>query len=119
MSATAVSGHWLVLGIQLALLSPLAALVFAIVSYARHRKRVEPGRRFPVVAYGLAIAVCGVLAGRLGLYFGVELACSAPKAGNLCGIWGFLVGGPLSCALAIVLVVIYLVRPSVSSPQSK
>jgi hypothetical protein len=118
-SVPGLLGLLMVLGIKLALISPLAALTFAIVSYARHRKRVEPGHRFPVIGYVLAIVVCGALGGLLGLYFGVELACSATNPGNLCGIWGFLVVGPLSCALAIFLVTIYLMRPRSSSPQSK
>ena len=110
----------MVFGIQLALYSPLIALVFAIFFYVLHRERVEPERRVSLVAYVLALIVCGVIAGFFGLYVGTEIACSSPKAGNLCGIWGFLVTGPLSCALAIFLVglAVYRVRPTASSPQS-
>lgn|ERR1700687_452340 len=102
-----IPGPVMLLGIQLAVLSPLAALIFAIISYARHR---EPGRRVPVILYALAIVICGALSGIFGMIFGSEWACSDPKAGNLCGIWGPLVFGPLSCALAIFLVTICLVR---------
>ena len=88
----------------LGLISPIAAIVGAFILYGRHRNRVEPERRVPAIGYVLAIIVCGAIAGFFGLFFGIEQACYGPKASNLCGLWGFFVTGPISFALAILLV---------------
>jgi hypothetical protein len=88
----------------LGVISPLIALVSAIVLYTRHRERVGPERRVPVIAFILALIVCGVGAGFFGLYLGLELACKPPNAGNLCGLWAFLVTGPILMAVGIMLV---------------
>ena len=98
----------------LGLISPLAAFLSAFVFYWRHRDRVEHERRVPGIAYVLAVIVCGVIAGYFGLIFGISLACSSPTSGNLCGLWGFFVTGPLMMALAIFLVgwSLSLVRPA-------
>jgi uncharacterized iron-regulated membrane protein len=105
----------------LGLISPFAALLSAVLFYARHRSRVEPRRRVPAIAYTLAVIVCGLIAGYFGLILGIMLACNSPTSSNLCGLWGFFVTGPLSCALAIFLIglAVSLVRPGNLSPQSK
>ena len=86
------------------LTSPLIALVSAIVFYVHHRERVEPDRRVPVIVFVLALIVCAGVTGCLGLYFGLDLACSSPTSGNLCGLWAFLVTGPILMAVGIFLV---------------
>ena len=86
------------------LISPIVAIVAAVLLYVRHRNRVEPGRRVPAIGYALAILICAAVAGYAGLVFGIQQACDAPKAGNLCGLWGFFVTGPLASALAMLLV---------------
>jgi uncharacterized membrane protein len=98
----------------LGLISPIAAIVGALILYGRHRDRVEPEHRVSAMGYVLAVIVCGVTAGFFGLFFGLELACQGPKAGNLCGLWGFFVTGPISFALAILLVgvVVSSIRPA-------
>ena len=95
-------------------LSPLLALVAAVLFYMRHRSRVEPERRVPGLAYFAAVIICGGLGGIAGVAFGIQRACSGPDPGNLCGLWGFLVTGPLAMALVIFLVgcSLVLVRPS-------
>jgi hypothetical protein len=100
--------------IFLGFISPLIALVSALVFYAHHRERVEPERRVPVIAFILALIVCGAGAGLFGLYLGLELACKPPNPGNLCGIWGFLVTGPILMAFGIFLVglMVYSIRRS-------
>jgi len=90
--------------IGIGLISPLIALLSAIVFYVHHRERVEPERRMPLVAFILALIVCAGGAGFFGLYIGLELACKTPNAGNLCGLWAFLVTGPILMALGIFLV---------------
>src|SRR5437762_13925711 len=95
------------------LLLPCAAIVSAFVFYARHRNRIEPHRRVPVLAFALAVIVCGAVAGYFGMVFGIAQACYGPTAPNLCGLWGIFVTGPMSFALAIFLVglALSLVRP--------
>jgi len=98
----------------LGLISPIVAIVAATILYARHRKRVEPERRVPMIGYVFAIIICGAIWGYFGLFFGVERACSVPKAGNLCGLWGFFVTGPIAFALAVLLIgiVVSTIRPA-------
>jgi hypothetical protein len=98
-------------------ISPLVALLSAILFYNRHRDRVEPERRVPGIAYVLAVIIFGVLAGYFGVIFGIDLACNSPASGNLCGLWGFFVTGPFLMALAIVLTgwSLSLVRPAAKS----
>jgi len=81
---------------------PVAGILSAVLFYVRHRDRIEPQRRVPIVAYVIAVVVCGGVAGFFGVIFGVSLAC--PQAGNLCGLVGVLIVGPIFCALAMFLV---------------
>jgi CDP-diglyceride synthetase len=94
----------------LGLISPVAAIVAAIIFFVRHRDRVEPERRVPTVGYVLAIVICAAVGGYFGVAFGIEQAC--PQLGNLCGLWGFFVTGPIFLALGILLVgvVVSLIR---------
>jgi hypothetical protein len=98
----------------LGLISPLVALLSAVLFYNRHRDRVEPERRVGGISYVLAVIVCGVISGYFGVIFGMQLACSSPSSSNLCGLWGFFVTGPLLMALAIFLIgwSLSLVRPA-------
>ena len=98
----------------LPMLLPCAAIVSAFVFYARHRNRIEAGRRIPAIAFALAVIVCGAIGGYLGFIFGIAQACSGPKAGNMCWTVGFFATGPTFCALAILLVglALSLVRPA-------
>jgi cytochrome bd-type quinol oxidase subunit 2 len=99
--------------IVIGLISPWVALGSAIIFYVQHRDRVEPARRVPVIAFILALIVCAVIGGCFGLYLGLQLACNSPSSGNLCGLWAFLVTGPILTAFGIFLVGlgIYSVQP--------
>jgi predicted ABC-type exoprotein transport system permease subunit len=101
----------------LILLSPVVAIGSAVFFYTRHCNRIEPERRVPAVVYALAVIVCGGIAGFLGVAFGTSWACSRPNPGNLCGLVGLFVVGPISCLLAIVLVglALSLIRPEPKS----
>ena len=81
--------------------------------YIRHRNRIELERCVSAGVYVLAVITCGAVAGVLGIGFGVRWACAGPNAGNLCGLAGFLVVGPLATTLATVLVglALSLIRP--------
>src|SRR5437879_4945461 len=90
---------------SLAFLSPVGAIFFAVRFYALHcRRRPKSERRFPLVAYILVLLVCAIIAFPFGLFFGISLACSTLEFGNLCGLFGFFVTGPLASALAIFLI---------------
>jgi hypothetical protein len=87
----------------LAFLSPVAAIFFAMRFYVLHcRRRPQPDRRFPLVAYVLVLLVCTIVAFPFGLSFGISVAC--PGFGNLCGLFGFFVTGPFASSLAMFLV---------------
>jgi hypothetical protein len=98
MTRTLLPFVWL-----LALLSPLLAMVCAALFYGRYcRKRPDANRRLTGVAYTAILLVCAVVAYPLGVQLGINWAC--PSAGNLCGLAGILVVGPVGSALAILLV---------------
>jgi hypothetical protein len=100
------------------LISPIAAVIAAFILFVRHRARVEPERRVPVIGYLLAIIVCGVIGGFFGWISGLALAC--PMMGNLCGLWPVFVTGPIFLALGILLVGIAVssIRPAASDDNS-
>ena len=58
----------------LGLISPLVALLSAVLFYNRHRDRVEPEHRVRGIAYVLAVIICGVISGYFGVIFGIQLA---------------------------------------------
>ena len=80
---------------------PPLALGLAIFFYVKHRNRVGMDC-MPLGLYVLAVFVCSGVAGALGVFYGIKWACSTPQTGNLCGLVGFLVSGPISGTLAIV-----------------
>lgn len=92
---------------------PLIAIGSAVFFYDRHRRLIEPARRVPVLLYVAAAIVCGGAAGLLGIDLGIQSACSAPNPGNLCGMVGFLIAGPIAGTLGVVLVglALSLIRP--------
>jgi uncharacterized membrane protein YfcA len=94
------------------LISPMAAVIVAILLFGRHRARVEAERRVPVIGYVLATIVCGVIGGFFGLISGLALAC--PVMGNLCGLFPVFVAAPISFALGVLLVGIAVswIRPA-------
>ena len=81
---------------------PPVAIGSAAFLYLRHRNRTSPDRRLPIAVYVLAVLVCGAAAGFGGMLLGSEWACSQPKTGNLCGLVGVLVTGPIAGTLAVV-----------------
>ena len=98
-------------GVLVGFISPFIVMIIASVLYVRHRERIEAERRIPALAYLFALIVAAAPAGFFGMLGGNVLAC--PKAGNLCGLYGVFVTGPLSFSLAIVAlaVALSLVRP--------
>lgn len=91
--------------LALGFFSPVVAIICAVIFYARHC-RAYPNKegRIPVIAYILALLVCAGIAFFIGLQFGISWACSSPWGGNLCGLFGVFVSGPVAAALAIFVV---------------
>jgi hypothetical protein len=87
----------------LAFLSPTFALVGAIFLYRQHCL-ARPKHRIPALVYVAIILVCAAVAYLFGMIFGNEFACSSPSSGNLCGLAGVFIIGPLVSACAIVLI---------------
>lgn len=87
----------------IALLSPLVASALAIVFYAWHCQAIpNTEERISFLVYVVVLLACAAIAFFFGLQYGVIWACSSVSAGNLCGLAGFFVVGPLAAALAIL-----------------
>jgi CDP-diglyceride synthetase len=87
----------------LAYWSPVLALVGAIFLYQQHCK-ARPTHRIPALVYAAIILVCAVVAYLAGMILGNEFLCSSPSSGNLCGLIGIFIIGPLVSAFSILLV---------------
>jgi hypothetical protein len=84
-------------------------IVPAVIFYSRHCKDTPRGEnRFPLGLYVIALLICALVAFWAGTAWGARFACSAPSSGNLCGLLGFIVVGPLS-SLVTVSVVSWLI----------
>jgi hypothetical protein len=86
----------------LAFLSPTFALVGAIFLYRQHCL-ARPKHRISALIYAAIILICAAVAYFFGMIFGIDYACS-PPAGNLCGLAGVFIIGPLVSAGAILLI---------------
>lgn len=87
----------------IALLSPVVASALAVMLYAWHCQAIpNPEERISLLVYVAVLVACAAVAFFFGLQYGVIWACSSPSAGNLCGLAGFFIVGPLAAALAIL-----------------
>ena len=93
----------------LAVASPVAAFITAMVLYDRHCERVGPGREANGCLFIVALIAGAVVGMFFGCLFGVAAACG-PNAGNLCGLFGFFITGPFGAAVLIILVSLALPR---------
>src|SRR5271169_3809496 len=95
MSAKLIGEFWLIM-----LCAP--GVVPAVFFYRRHCKERPRGEnRFPLGLYVVALLICAFVAFWGGTEWGVRFACSGPSSGNLCGLLGFIVVGPLSSIVAV------------------
>jgi len=80
-------------------------IVPAVIFYSRHCKNTPRGEnRFPLGLYVIALLICAFVAFWAGTAWGVRFACSGPSSGNLCGLLGFIVVGPLSSIITVSVV---------------
>lgn len=78
------------------------AILPAAFFYARHCKRTTRGEnRFPLALYIVLLLICAFVAFWAGVVGGISYACRGPSAGNLCGLLGPFVVGPLSSLIAV------------------
>jgi hypothetical protein len=82
----------------LAILSVPVAIACAISFYRGEAAHVG------CLAYALILTVCAPIAYVFALSFGIELACVWYPSGNLCGLVGFLITGPLAASVTIIVV---------------
>jgi hypothetical protein len=95
------SQYFLLVGV-IALVSPVVASACAVGFYARHCNAFPNAEdRISLLAYVLVLLVCACIAFFFGLEYGIRWACSSPSGGNLCGLAGFFMSGPIAAALAI------------------
>src|ERR1700760_298149 len=73
-------------------------LIPAAIFYARHQ--VPKEERFPLWLYAITLFIASYLAYCIGTGLGFIFACLS-SAGNLCGLAGFLVAGPLSSLVTV------------------
>jgi hypothetical protein len=98
MSAELIAKSWLVI-----LCAP--GIVPAAIFYIRHCNQTPRGQnRFPLGLYVVALLTCAFVAFWVGVGWGVEYACSRPSWGNLCGLLGLIVVGPLGSIITISVV---------------
>jgi hypothetical protein len=80
-------------------------LLPAAYLYARHCNRVRQGEnRFPLALYIVVLLICAFVAFWAGNAVGVEYACRGPSAGNLCGLLGVFIVGPLSSFFTVTVI---------------
>lgn len=80
-------------------------IVPAAIFYSRHCKDTPRGEnRFPLSLYVVALLICAFVAFWVGTAWGSRFACSRPSSGNLCGLLGFIVVGPLSSIVTVSVV---------------
>ena len=93
------------------IVAPLLAIISAVSFYAHHcRERPNPERRVPALAYAFVLLVCAIIA----YFFGMTLGA----AGNLCGLAGVFLIGPLASTLATILVAsLITLLPSDRTPR--
>jgi hypothetical protein len=89
---------------------PVVAIASAVVFYARHSHHTNAERRLPVLLYVAVVLAAGAIAAFGGMLVGANWACSRPESGNLCGLAGVLVTGPMAGSAAIFIVAFALSR---------
>jgi hypothetical protein len=94
----AISSLLLVAGV----FSPLAGIAAAVYYYVKYRDAPEPKRHPSGLLYALGVLGIAILAFLVGCFAGISVACRNPAAGNLCGLWGFFVSGPLLATAAMM-----------------
>ena len=99
--ASIIARHF-VAGLALGIAAVPISLLLACALYARHRVKNAGGRQVHIAAFIVGLLIAGVLAGYAGIFAGAAAAC--PEAGNLCGLFGVLVTGPIFASAGFLLI---------------
>jgi len=100
-----------------AILSPLVGLGTAVVYYLKYRDAPEPKRHPSILLYAISVLGIAVLAFAIGSFAGISVACRSPGAGNLCGLWGVFISGPLLATAAMMTFARLWAKNAVRPPQ--
>jgi hypothetical protein len=80
-------------------------IVPVVIFYSRHCTNTPAAEnRFPLGLYIVALLICALVAFFAGTAWGARFACSRPSSGNLCGLLGFIVVGPLTSIITVSVV---------------
>ena len=109
----AISSLLLIAGV----FSPLVGIAAAVYYYIKYRDAPEPKRRPSAFLYALGVLGIAILAFLVGCFAGISVACRSPAAGNLCGLWGFLISGPLLATAAMITFARLWMKNALRAPQ--
>jgi hypothetical protein len=79
----------------------LALVIFSTLYF--YLNWIKPKHIVGSPLYVLILLIFVTIGLSIGWEFGIKLACSTANTDNHCGVWGFLITGPISAALAICL----------------
>lgn len=88
--------------------SPIVALIALVIVYIKFRLAPDGSRR-SLVLYAFGVLVVGIVASWIGILVGVQYFC-AVRESNLCGLGGYLFGGPLAFTVATVVYLYFWVK---------
>jgi hypothetical protein len=89
----------------------------AVYYYVKYRDAPEPKRHPSGVLYALSILGVAILAFLIGSFAGISVACRSQAAGNLCGLWGVLISGPLLATAAMITFSRLWMKNAIRSPR--
>jgi len=83
-------------------LSLLLGIGAAVYYYLRYRRAPEPKRHPLLLLYALGVIGVAFAGWFVGTFAGISVACRSPNAGNLCGLLGAFMSGPLLATAAMI-----------------
>jgi hypothetical protein len=93
----------LVTMIFIALASLPVSGLFALYCYVQHRRTHPPDERIPFIGFALKVLLVGLAAYFIGCAFGVGSLCWSRSAGNMCGLPGAVIFGPLCASVGVAI----------------
>ena len=83
-------------------LSLLLGIGAAVYYYLKYRRAPEPNRHPSALLYALGVAGVAAAAFVIGTFAGISVVCRGTQAGNLCGLLGVFISGPLLATAAMM-----------------
>lgn len=98
-------------------LSPLFGVFVAAYFFLQYKAAPEPKRHLSLLFYTLSIIAAATGAWFIGTYGGIYAACRLPSdPGNLCGLFGYFVYGPLLVTATMIVYAKVLTTRARNSP---